>query len=443
MLDDLQLGEFIYEQPAVGDTEYIFKHALTQEVSHNSVLLERRRQLHERIGGAIETVFAANLEDHLPELAHHYARSANRAKALEFLHRAGEQAINRGTYSEAESYFAAALVVVPSMPDSPERDACELRLCSSFAQALAVTKGVGAPEPLEMSLRARALAEKTRDLPELVQQLSTGAQIACAKGDYFSAAALAAQALETAQREGSSLSLLLGHAISLQARHHLGDLVGAEDHFSRARVLCETPGFLRIEAVVAGVVLTFCLGSWNAWITGHADAARERDERMRRVLERAQRNPFVTALARTSAAVLHVMLREFEQAEAVAAEALASCEEHGFSEATMWARIPLGLARAELDRTAEGVALLRQALAAAIESGWRLHITRAQTYLAEAQALDGAVADALRTIDDGLQASSLEPSLRSEALRVRGELRLREGDCRLAEADFREAIALA
>ena len=35
LLDDLQLGEFIYEQPAVGDTEYIFKHALTQEVAYN------------------------------------------------------------------------------------------------------------------------------------------------------------------------------------------------------------------------------------------------------------------------------------------------------------------------------------------------------------------------------------------------------------------------
>ena len=43
MLNDLQLGEFIYEQPAVGDSEYIFKHALTQEVAYNSVLMERRK----------------------------------------------------------------------------------------------------------------------------------------------------------------------------------------------------------------------------------------------------------------------------------------------------------------------------------------------------------------------------------------------------------------
>ena len=39
MLNDLQLAEFIYEQPAVGDIEYTFKHALTQEVAYNSLLL--------------------------------------------------------------------------------------------------------------------------------------------------------------------------------------------------------------------------------------------------------------------------------------------------------------------------------------------------------------------------------------------------------------------
>ncbi|MGB6562016.1 MAG: AAA family ATPase, partial [Candidatus Binataceae bacterium] len=43
MLKSLQAGEFIYEQPALGETEYTFKHALTQEVAYNSVLMERRR----------------------------------------------------------------------------------------------------------------------------------------------------------------------------------------------------------------------------------------------------------------------------------------------------------------------------------------------------------------------------------------------------------------
>jgi len=445
MLGDLQLAEFIYEQPAVEDSQYIFKHALTQEVSHNSVLLERRRQLHERIGGAIETLFAANLEDHLPELAHHYSRGTNRTKALEFLHRAGEQAFNRASYSEAGSYLAAALKVVPTIPDSPERDARELRLSSSFAQTLAVTKGIAAPEVLDMNSRARNLAEKIGDLPGLVHQLWAGAQYAAATGDYFSGAAMAAQALEAAEREGSPIGLAFAHQTSLTVRFWLGDFAAVEDHFARGRVFVEAPGFFTEALAVAhGLLATFNLASWNAWIIGHADTARERGERMRRFLEGAQRNPLVTALAQIGAANLHaLMLREFARAEALAGEALGSAEEQGFAEAAIWARIPLGLAHAELGRTAEGVALLRQALEAATQMGSRLEITRMLTYLAEAQALDGAVADALLTIDDALQANPHELFLRPETLRVRGELRLRQGDSGLAEADFREAISLA
>jgi len=41
----LQAGEFIYEQPATGDIGYIFKHALTQEVAYNTLLVERGRIL--------------------------------------------------------------------------------------------------------------------------------------------------------------------------------------------------------------------------------------------------------------------------------------------------------------------------------------------------------------------------------------------------------------
>jgi predicted ATPase len=47
-LSRLQAGEFIYEQVKAGDVEYIFKHALTQEVAYNSLLIERRKLLHER-----------------------------------------------------------------------------------------------------------------------------------------------------------------------------------------------------------------------------------------------------------------------------------------------------------------------------------------------------------------------------------------------------------
>jgi hypothetical protein len=85
MLAELQLTEFIYEQPATGDIEYTFKHALTQEVAYNSLLGERRKLLHDRAGEALESMFAEQLDDHLGDLAHQYSRSDNLTKAVEYL----------------------------------------------------------------------------------------------------------------------------------------------------------------------------------------------------------------------------------------------------------------------------------------------------------------------------------------------------------------------
>ena len=85
LISNLQLGEFVYEQPSILDVEYIFKHALTQEVAYNSILLERRKQLHEDVGRAIESLYSTSLDEHVSDLAHHYSRSANKVKAVEYL----------------------------------------------------------------------------------------------------------------------------------------------------------------------------------------------------------------------------------------------------------------------------------------------------------------------------------------------------------------------
>jgi predicted ATPase len=81
MLAELQTSEFIYEQPAFLDAEYVFKHALTQEVAYNSMLIERRKLLHERTGQVLEAMFPNQLNDHVSELARHYSSSDNISKA--------------------------------------------------------------------------------------------------------------------------------------------------------------------------------------------------------------------------------------------------------------------------------------------------------------------------------------------------------------------------
>src|SRR4030095_10994482 len=91
LLAALQRKEFLYEQPAFPEVEYSFKHALTQEVAYGSVLHERRKAIHERTAQALEALYCTNLDEHYSELAHHYTRSGNTEKAVEYLHRAGQQ----------------------------------------------------------------------------------------------------------------------------------------------------------------------------------------------------------------------------------------------------------------------------------------------------------------------------------------------------------------
>src|SRR5262249_24068661 len=62
------------EQAAFPEVEYIFKHALTQEVAYGTVLLEQRKVLHEETARAIEQLFHDHLDEHYDELAHHYER---------------------------------------------------------------------------------------------------------------------------------------------------------------------------------------------------------------------------------------------------------------------------------------------------------------------------------------------------------------------------------
>src|SRR5262249_10263361 len=94
-LAHLQSAGVLYETTLFPELAYTFKHALTQEVAYNAVLLERRKVLHERAAQAIEGLFAQRLAEHYNALAHHYSRSGNTPKAVDYLHRAGQQAVER------------------------------------------------------------------------------------------------------------------------------------------------------------------------------------------------------------------------------------------------------------------------------------------------------------------------------------------------------------
>jgi predicted ATPase len=102
-----------------------------------------------------------------------------------------------------------------------------------------------------------------------------------------------------------------------------------------------------------------------------------------------------------------------------------------------------GWAQAQLGDPDEGASLIREALAACRADGALVSVPTFLTWLAEAQALGGAPADGLRTLDEALTVNPDERYWRPETLRVRGEIRRQQGEEKLAEAEFGDAIALA
>ena len=437
LLNDLQLGEFIYEQPAVGDTEYIFKHALTQEVSYNSILQERRQQLHERTAAALETLYTSTVDEHLAQLAHHYVRSANPEKAVEYLTRAGQQALKRSAFAEAQSQLQQGLEWTKKLSESPERDERELELARTLAQVLLVTRGFTAPETRAAAERARDLAEKSGNLAQLVAQVFEIWR--SLPGEFSTRNLLADRLMDLAQREGSPASFGFACHAQVSVRFYRGDLAGAQEHFARWGSFVDAAGFRQVPGAVAVAIGT---ASWCAWVLGHADSARERLAHAMAFAQESN-NPYDLAVARVFESRLYGWLREPQRAEVAATQALAIAEEHAFPAPTNMTRTTLGWARAQLGRADEGSALIRQGLAGLVEVGIRLNVTEHLTRLAEAQALDGKNGDALDTIEEALQANPEELYFRPETLRIRGDLRLELGQTQPAEADFREGIALA
>jgi class 3 adenylate cyclase/tetratricopeptide (TPR) repeat protein len=439
-LNDLQLGEFIYEQPAVGDTEYIFKHALTQQVAYNSVLIERRRQLHERIGTAIETLYADRLDDRLDSLANHYSHSANVNKAVDYLGPAARQAVSRSAFAEAQAQLQKGLESLKALPESSERDARELELASALAEVLQRTRGYAAPETAAAAARASALAEKSGNLAQLVLQGFLVWRSVLVSGDYPGAAALADQLLDLAQREGSQTTLACAHQAQLISRFYRGDLAGAEEHFARWSRFSEAPGYRQSPGAF---VATMGHAALVAWTMGHADSARERTNLLI-AFARDSKNPFDRAYAHSCESMTYWDLREPQHAEAAARHALALSEEHGgFPFIRGPASVTAGWARAQLGGARDGISLIRQGLAALAEAGAGVSNGRYLAALAEAHALDDDIDNALITIEDAVRANPEELNSRPNVLTCRGELRLKIGQTELAEADFREAIALA
>ncbi len=122
-LAELRALELIYEKALHPELAYMFTHALTHEVAYESVVAERRRDLHRTIGLAIEELYADRLPEHYEALAHHFARGCEWEKALDYHARAAVKASESYANQAVIDHCEVALSIAERLGDGAPRDA--------------------------------------------------------------------------------------------------------------------------------------------------------------------------------------------------------------------------------------------------------------------------------------------------------------------------------
>lgn len=163
----LQDLEFINEKSLFPELEYIFKHALTQEVAYNSLLLKRRKETHERVGQAIENLYENRLEEFFEMLAYHYSLSNDSRKAYQYLKLSADKAVRNYANWEAIRFYKEALRMLDTRPEDDALKREKVDLLLGFQVPLFK---LGYPQDsIEILHRSEVLAQELSDQRALAQ----------------------------------------------------------------------------------------------------------------------------------------------------------------------------------------------------------------------------------------------------------------------------------
>ncbi|MBV8358654.1 MAG: hypothetical protein JO189_12050, partial [Deltaproteobacteria bacterium] len=445
VLNNLQVAEFVYEQPAAGDVEYTFKHALIHDVAYNSILVEQRRQIHHRAAQAIESLFAESLADHYGGLARHYSHSSDGLKAAYYLQLAAQQAIERGTTAEARSQLTNALDLLGKQPDSPERDRTEIAVRLSLANCIIQTTYF--TERSEAVLQvARELCEKLRDDVRLSEVLWALYFQLSARGEHQRARPIGEELLAVAERTNNTDLIGRARTWLMFSSIYEGDFLSAQEQVGRINRLpvnsIAKPGLLMYNWRVQAQAF----GSFTLWALGFPRRAAENSRKSIELARQltAARLDVISVL--WWAGFLNLLFRNWDAAYSYANEALSLAHEQDSIPLVVLTSLMRGWALARGGHLEDGIGEMLRLRSDALQMEGLpplcLSMGLADVYLYAHRSSGG-----LKEVDRALEImkSSGSRSFEAEMRRLRGELLLIEGNGTVAGAVryFHDAIEVA
>jgi class 3 adenylate cyclase/predicted ATPase len=450
-LTHLQAAEFLYETSLFPERVYTFKHALTQQVAYQSLLMSTRQQIHQRVAENLKTTFP-ELTAAQPELvAHHYMEAGCHAQAVGFWYQAGSLASQQSAHVEAIAHLTQGLEALQGLPETNERHRQELDLQLALGRGLMVTRGFGAADAEHAYTRVRELCQRVEALSQQIAALAGLRRMASGRGDIQTARDLSEQLLEFAQRQPDTHLLLEAYYSLGTTLQQLGEVGTARTQFEQGITLdkhlaLNAPTVLQRVGIDPSVGIRTHAGR-TLWTLGYPEQAVQRDREALTLAEQ-RAHPYSQVFALFWSATLYAYLREDQISQRQAEAGIALATPHEFEAYLVWGTVLCGWARGIQGNYEEGVAQIQQGLSSWQSLGTVTYRAYGLYLLAEIYGHAGQPEEGLRAIATALTTMETggDQHCKAEVYRLQGELLVQGGQGQKwdeAEKSFGQALALA
>ena len=429
-------------------SRFAFSHALYRATLYEHLSPTRRARLHVAIADRLERGFGERARERAAELATHFERGGDIARAVRYHHAAGDNASARSAARLAIEHYRRALHLLARLPDSRERTQQEISLNIALGPLLLACEGFGAPAAEQAYKRAQELCEHIGATRELFTALWGMWLFILGHGNMDDAKKLGERLLEIATGTDERSLLLQAHHALWATTLVRGELLECFEH-------ARTGERLYSVAEHAGMAAQF--GSHDAGTCGncfhslalvlHGDlAAASAASQAAISLADEIGHPFSQALTLVWAAMFEQIARDHRAARRHAERSLRLAVEHGFAVVRAWALCITGWAAVVEGQHVFGIAGIRAALGAAQRTGTKTVDAYLFGVLADACRIAGSTSEGLAAVHSGLETarSTKERFYEAELFRLEGELvRSTGSEAERSVALFECAVELA
>jgi predicted ATPase len=371
---------------------------------------------------------------------------------VHYLQQAGENALWRSAYRQAENYLTQSLALLQSLPDTPERARHELAGQLMLSRALMLTRGHGAPEVEDVLVRARTLGQWVGDTAAHFRVQRGLWTVSLIRADLHQAHEFSNELLHLAHQQQDADLLANAHAAIGTTSLYRGDFPAARAHVEKSLACYDLRQPQDVDAryefpnrqVYNNVYLSKTL-----WILGYPQQALASLDAARHLAQELV-HPFNLAIVLDFATELHQLRGEVEAVQTQSEALLALAQAQDLRQWVAWAQTMQGWVLAMQGRRTAGITQMWEGMAAWRAAGDELDRPRLLGLLADLCRRDGQAAEGLHVLSEALALmdTTAERWYEAELYRLKGELLLhaagsgRRADC-APEACFQQALAIA